>query len=200
MRNLAFWFGIAAAVPTICAYSRLARLVTQPTEVKPNLASWLLFLVIDGSIFYASLVAGVRTSMIVFGVFTLGCLLIVILTVRKSRVEFTLLEKVCLVLSASAFVGWKMTSSPELAVYLNVLVAVIATIPTIIQAWMTPEREDLGVWLYFSFGGVLNLFAVEKWDALNALPAVMVLLLQVVLAGILLRPRWKRFRIMVLGW
>ncbi|MEK7464346.1 MAG: hypothetical protein AAB617_01055 [Patescibacteria group bacterium] len=182
MQNIYTWIGFLAALFSVFAYVRLAKLVTNPSsDVAPNPASWLVWLAVDGSIFVSSLAAGVTTTMAVFAVYTIGCLVIVVLVFRTGKIEWKPFDVVCLVTSAIAFVAWKMTGDPKIAIYLNIAVATAGTVPTIAQGWLTPEQEDLRVWQYFLAGGFVNLFAVEKWDFVNGAPPVAVFILQVLL-------------------
>lgn len=169
---------------TVLAYVRLASLVykSSVSGVKPNIASWLPWLVVDGSVCFASIALGAITASILFGIFTLGAAVIIALVVKNGEIKLSTMDKVSLVLSAIAFVAWKLTSEPRMALYLNVFIAVMATIPTLRQALIDPRLEDGRVWLLFMAGGGASLFAIERWTMVDAFPAVVVFVLQIALA------------------
>lgn len=180
------WIGFLAALFSAFAYVRLARLMKDASsEVAPNLASWIVFAAVDASIFVSSLAAGVTTTMAVFAVYTVGSLVIVVLVFRQGKIKLMPFDVISLAVSTIAFIAWKMTGKPEVAIYLNISVAVMACLPTIRQAWLTPEKEDLRAWQYILAGGFVNLFAVEKWDFKNgAVPVAIVVLCIVIVYAI----------------
>ena len=107
---------------TVLAYVRLTKLVLNSKEsgVKPNIASWLPWLAVDASIFLASIALGEVIASIIFGIFTIGTLVVFSLIVKNGEIKLSWIDKTSLALSFIAIVMWKMTSEPELALYLNV--------------------------------------------------------------------------------
>lgn len=162
------------------AYGRLLRLLleSERSGIKPNIASWIPWLAVDISIFTASAYAGAMREAIIFGLYSLGCFVVISFLFNKGEIKLSVVDKVSLVVSLTAFIAWIATEDPEVAVYFNVAVAVFASIPTLVQAMRRPELEDGRVWFYFSFGGLANLLAVEVPDMLHMLPAFMVFVLQ----------------------
>ncbi len=183
MNSFPMWMGLLAGVPTIMAYVRLAKILNKPsTTIRPNLASWLPWLAVDASVFAASIAQHVVTTMVVFGVFTLGTITVLIIVIRKkAMMKFGLVDGASLVVSGLALVAWWLTGDAKLALYINVVVVVVATIPSIINAWDKPETQDLRVWSYFLAGGFINLFAVVEWDMKNGLVPVSVVVVQAAL-------------------
>ncbi len=174
---------VVMVVFTILAYMRQTNLVynSKISGVKPNIASWLPWLVVDASIFFASIALGEVKASIIFGIFTIGTLVTLSLIVRNGEIKLSKMDKISLTLSLIAIVMWKMTSQPEVALYLNIFIAVMASIPTLRQALIDPKLEDGRVWFYFSVGGGANLLTIEEWTMTAALPAVLVFLIQLAL-------------------
>ena len=197
MQNLSISL-IVMVIFTILAYVRLTKLVynSKDSGVKPNIASWLPWLVVDASIFLVSIALGEVTQSIIFGIFTIGTIVVLSLIVKNGEIKLKTVDKVSLALSIIAIVMWRMTNEPELALYLNVLVLVMASIPTLSQALIDPRLEDGQVWLYFSIGGGANIFSIEEWTMAAALPAMLVFIIQLALLYASSREeKWAKVRV-----
>jgi len=178
-------FTVLMVVFTIIAYVRLIRLLLQEEDsgVRPNIASWFTWLAVDVSLLAASMYAGAVREGIIFGIFAFGSFSVISLLFQKGEIKLSVLDQASLVVSFTALVAWIATNDPKIAVYLNVVVLTVASIPTLIQTIFQPELEDNRVWGYFFLGGLTNLLAVESWDMLHVFPAFTVLATQFVFFG-----------------
>lgn len=58
---------------------------------------------------------------------------------------------------------WFKTKNPVLSLYLNIIIDVGAVVPTVIDLWRDPAKEDRKTWLFSSGSTFINLWAVENW-------------------------------------
>ncbi len=192
------WIGIIAAIVSTAAYFPYAKaILTSKGQVHPNQASWIVWAVVDWSVFFSSIAAGVYQTAWVFLAFAVGSTFIAILSLRYGDSYWSKLDVFCLITSAVAFVMWKTTNTPETAIFLNIFVAIVGSIPTFTKSWSEPESEDKLTWAIFLVGGVLNVMAIKTFDWKDAAPPIAVALVQMAIVVLVsVRPRWNR----AVGW
>jgi hypothetical protein len=157
-------FGAAAAVVAACSYGRYIYKIRK-SNTEPNLATWVIWSVVGPIIFASYVVTGARDSAITTFVYALGPPIILAFMYRKGVVRLDKKDKLCLAASVFGFVLWIAFRNSMIALYINIIVDAGAAIPTLMDTWREPEKEDRLTWVLSVVASTTNLFAVEKWVA-----------------------------------
>jgi hypothetical protein len=145
-------------------------------EVKPILATWLLFALSTMLSFVTDLsetgVGGILTN---FFNLADSCAIVVILAVilcrKDTRRSFTLFEKLCMGSSLLVTLFW-FISGQNVPVHLAIqVILVIAYVPTLKHLWVsTTNTESLPMWFFDFFASALGL--VEPLRTMSLLPTI----------------------------
>jgi len=155
-------FGAVAAVVAAPAYVFYIRGIRRGNTV-PNLATWVIWSVVGPVIFASYVVTGARDSAMTALVYAVGPPVVLAFLCKRGIVRFDTKDKLFLVASVIGFALWIIFRNSMIALYINIIVDVGAAIPTIMDAWHTPELEDKTTWVFSTVATIINLFAVEHW-------------------------------------
>jgi hypothetical protein len=78
--------------------------------------------------------------------------------------EITRLDLACGVLATGGLVLWKITDTPDLAIFFGILADAIAAIPTAIKSFKEPETENPNLYLESSIAALITLLTIKAWD------------------------------------
>ena len=158
---------------------------------KPNRVSWLIWCVAPLIAFAAAWDAGVRWAALPTFVAGFGpCL--VLGASFANRNAYWKLERLDYVCGACAFLAlalWAITSDPSVAIVFSMMTGGLASVPTIVKEWRSPETESISAYLGGLVSGLSAFTAVTAWNLPSvAYPSYMVLI-SVILVAPLLRGR-----------
>lgn len=178
-----------AGLVTLMAYFPYSWAVLRKVAV-PKLSTWIVFLVMDILNLWSSIQLPNGPSLWVPASYTAGTTIILGLAIWKSKDRsFSLLEKACLFFSAVGLLILLITGNGMLGLILGLTILVVGVIPTYIQAWKEPEKEDLIAWSIFGLSATLNLLAPENQETVSQwMYSVVVLLVDVPIALMVARP------------
>jgi hypothetical protein len=134
-------------------------------QVRPNRASWLLWVIAPAVVFAGELDQGVGLrAVMTFGI-ALGPLLIVITSYATKAAYWKLgvLDWMCGGLSGLALALWAITESAAIAIILSIVSDALAAIPTIRKAVTHPQTENPLFFVCVSLGGALTLLTIQRW-------------------------------------
>ncbi len=152
---------LAANVPYIIAMLR--------GRIRPNRATWLIYLIVGVCGCASSYAAGVRDALGVALTYIIGPVVISLLAVSRGEGGWSRLDRSCLGLAALSLALWALTGDPVLAVVLTSIADLCGSIPTVLKAWHDPKSEDRLSWLMFASANLLNLLLIPYWSIGTAL-------------------------------
>jgi hypothetical protein len=175
------FFGILSAVIVIASYPIYIIRIWQ-RKIVPNITSWTIFVLVSFALFlssFSSSGAG-KNSWVTIGPIV-GCALILFSALLKSNEKsITCFDVFCLILAILSITLWFFTKQSEetaqYALYLGILADFAGLIPSINFLMKHPEKDRPAMWLIFSLGYFLSIFAIEKNTFANwLLPSFMTL-------------------------
>ncbi|GAM74708.1 hypothetical protein JCM19241_1051 [Vibrio ishigakensis] len=156
---------VTAIITAITVYSYVPYVLnTVRGNIKPHFYTWLIWALIGGiSITIAALGHG-GIGLIPIAIGAVSALIIAISTFKNAS-DATKSDKIFLAASLMAIPVWYFTSG-AVAALMAATINVIASIPTIRNAWINPSHETPSTWLLngIRFGAataVLNTISVE---------------------------------------
>jgi hypothetical protein len=143
-------------------------------RTKQNIAGWAVWSVLDGVTFFAS-IAGGNESPWLIGVFAVGSVVILILSLWRGDWKWELTETICTVGCAVAIFLW-WWQGPTWSIACSVAAMFIGGLPMVWDTWHRPHEQVSTTWMVFFLACAVSLAAVPAWTITFALyPAVGVL-------------------------
>lgn len=127
-----------------------------------NIATWLLWSVIDMSVLLSSLAAGAPAPFLSAG-FVAGAILVTITLLVKGDWQWTVVETVSAVIALVCLGLWYVAGPVVAVVSLTLGKYCVAGVPTLVSAYQHPERAQSWVWWLGTFGAATNIFAAGSW-------------------------------------
>ena len=134
-------------------------------EIKPDRVTWWIIALVSGMISVNYWQIGAHETIWLPVAYTLGSLIIAILSLTYGEGAFRLhmLDRVCLAGALLSALVWWWLSAPFLSLLMNVCTEFVGLIPTIVKAYKRPWTEDKMAWTITSSASLLNLFAIDQW-------------------------------------
>ncbi|HSX32462.1 MAG TPA: hypothetical protein VLF43_04310 [Candidatus Saccharimonadales bacterium] len=154
-------FGLAAGIIGVVGYAPYIRDVLKRTT-KPDRASWLIWTLEYGVLFFAQLATGATGSLWLVGLQTLGVIAVFALSFRYGigsidKRNAGLLVCICLALGA-----WYFTNNASVALLIALAVEASGVILTAKKVHRYPGSETLSFWALVGVAGAMGIPAIEK--------------------------------------
>ena len=133
-------------------------------KTRPHAFSWLVWSILSGIAFAASLVKQGGAGSWVAGFTAVTYLVIFLLSLWKGVKDFPLIDWICIALAGVSLVLWWLTKDPTLSVITIVVTDTLAFIPTFRKSYHNPSQETASVYAIYFFIWILALFAVESYS------------------------------------
>lgn len=129
---------------------------------KPNLASWLIWVLAPGVGGFVALSKGAGISVLPIFMAALIPFIVVLIGVfrKDSYWKFSFLDYICLILSFIAMVFWLFTEEGNLATIFAILADLIAFVPTYVKSWNHPDTETVTPYFSGSFNSALSMLTL----------------------------------------
>lgn len=181
--------GIIAASFGIAGYVLYIRSILQGFT-RPHIFTWLIYVIIDGTICAAQLAGGGGAGAFVVAIGVVANAAIVILSFRRGEKHITRSDWACFVLALLAIPLWWLTSDPLSAIVILVVANLLAYIPTFRKSYAKPHEESASIWALDVLRFGISIFALSALNLTTVLfPATVVLSNAVMTSTILLRRR-----------
>ena len=148
-------------------------------KVKPNLISWGVWAILGLAILLTFRSSGATSNVwpALFG-FTNPLVIFILAYKRGERKMPDTLEIICAVIGILAIILWCFVRGSvefsQYALYVAIVADGFAAIPTIIFIWGNPDGDRPLMWLLFSIGYGISIFAIENHNFANyVLPVYM---------------------------
>jgi hypothetical protein len=139
MGILATIIGLYATVPYVIAILK--------GKTKPHQFSWLIFVIMNGIVLFSQFFEGGRESVLITLTFFIGSLIIFFLSLKYGTRDTSKWDKLLLTLALLTIVIWVLTRSNEAAIWLTLVIDVIATSMIILKLRKEPKSEDPKAWI-----------------------------------------------------
>ncbi len=171
------FFGLIAGILSIIAYVPYIFSILKDST-KPNRASWWVWLAMNVIILASYRSAGADTTIFVLVSYSVGTIVVALLSLKYGEGGWTSFDRNCLIVSAIGLVLWSVFSSPLPALLINIAVDLIGGLPTIRKAYYKPETENKAAWALFFAGSIFNIIAIDKFEfAIVIYPVAMFLVI-----------------------
>ncbi|MFZ3009572.1 MAG: hypothetical protein WA030_00950 [Candidatus Microsaccharimonas sp.] len=139
MGILATILGLYATVPYVIAILK--------GKTKPHQFSWLIFVIMNGIVLFSQYFEGGRESVLITLTFFIGSLLIFFLSLKYGTRDTSKWDKLLLTLALLTIIVWVITRSNEAAIWLTLVIDIIATSMIILKLRKQPKSEDPKAWV-----------------------------------------------------
>ena len=179
--------GYAAGAISLAGFLPYAVAIVR-RRARPNRATWIIWSVVSALLFasYDASVGGAARWVPLSD--AIGTAVIAVLSFRHGEGGLGRFDRACLGLAGVSAVGWGLSGSAEVALGMNVFVAVLGALPTVRKAYLDPASESLLTWCIFLSGNALNLVAIEAWSLKSATYPLYAALVAALVVALLLAP------------
>lgn len=139
MGILATIVGLYATVPYVVAVLK--------GRTKPHQFSWLIFTIMNGIVLFSQFFEGGRESVLITLTFFVGSLLIFLLSLKYGTRDTSRWDKLLFSFALLTIVIWAITRSNDAAIWLTLVIDVIATTMIILKLRKQPKSEDPKPWI-----------------------------------------------------
>ncbi|MFW0838026.1 MAG: hypothetical protein ACKKL5_03420 [Candidatus Komeilibacteria bacterium] len=159
--NTVLWGQLAGACSTIAFLPYIVSILRKKSS--PNRATWIIWTVVSGVIAGSYYAVGATSTIWVPVGYTIGSLIIAILSLKYGEGGLERLDKNCFIVSVLGLLGWLVSSSPLVALFANMVADSSGSLPTIKKVFKDPTSEDKLTWLLFWLGALANVLAIDDW-------------------------------------
>lgn len=163
-------------------------------RTRPSRASWLIWAVLGSSILASYHSSGATDTIWIPVIYAIMPIIIFLLSIKYGIGGYTRLDIICLLGAVVGLIAWKLTDSPQTALYLNILVDGLGFIPTFKKAYLQPESESRLAWIIGASATLLNLLAINTWKLDIALYPIYLAVFNTIVAILLIGIVQKRFK------
>lgn len=149
----------------------------------PALVSWGTWLFLSVIAASASFASGAIASGIISSALVLECLLIIVFSINRGRVTYSLFDGLCQLGALAALFLWWWTDDPFLALVFFVAIDALGALPTFRHAWRRPREETLSTFTLSIVGNSLMLLAVPVYTISEVLVPAYLLSINIILSG-----------------
>lgn len=167
--------GIVAGVLALAGYIPYIYSIFKG-QTRPNQASWIIWTVVGGLLAVSYFAEGDANAIWLPIGYFVGPLLVAILSLRYGYMEWSKLDKACLVAAMISIIPWLLVKDATITLLMNVLIDSTGAIPTIVKTYKEPETEDFTAWLIFFAANTIQLFAINSWNLSVIYPVYLFLL------------------------
>ena len=97
------------------------------------------------------------------GMSLLGCLIILLLSIKRGMGGWAKLDIVSLMIAGIGICLWQVTRNPILALYFSILADFSGSVPTLIKAYRYPQTESPIFFFISGLSSGSNLLAHDTW-------------------------------------
>lgn len=142
---------------------------------KPHPFSWLIWGLLDTTVFAAQIVKGAGAGSWAMAVTLVFTFVIAGISFRKGEMRITRIDWVCLAGGLGGIAAWALTSDPLYGVIIVTLTNAAAMIPTMRKSYLRPHEETMSMYALAVAKWVPALLAMESFTPTNWLfPASLV--------------------------
>lgn len=140
---------LTAAISTVIAVYSIIPYVTEVIKgnTRPHQLSWLVFVIMNGIVFFSQYFEGGRGSILIALAFFVGSLLVLGLSFRYGTRDTSKWDKLLFGFALITIVVWFLTRSNATAIWLTLIIDVAATSMIILKLRSQPRSESAKPWI-----------------------------------------------------
>lgn len=115
-------------------------------RTKPHQFSWIIFAIMNVIITVSQFLEGGRSSVLISLAFAIGCVVNVILSFRYGTRGTSRFDVLLFGLALTTIAAWTITESNAVAIWLTVVIDVLATAMIVLKIAAEPDSEDPFPW------------------------------------------------------
>lgn len=155
--------GLTAGVLSIAGYVPYVISILRKKTL-PNKATWIIWTIVGGLLAFSYVAEGdPNTIWLPIGYFV-GPLVVAILSFWYGYMEWTRLDKICLIAAIISVIPWILSSNATATLLINVFIDSTGAIPTLVKTFREPETEDFVAWFIFLVANTLQVVAISYWN------------------------------------
>lgn len=159
-------FGILSVGIGIVSYLPYFRDIYRGTT-KPHPFSWLIWGILDTTVFAAQVVKGAGAGSWATAVTLFFTFIIAIVSFKRGEKRITITDWVCLIGALGGITLWLFTSDPFYAVLVVTVTNSLAMIPTIRKSFMRPFEETASMYALAVLKWIPAIFAMQSFTPTN---------------------------------
>src|SRR5258706_8638907 len=129
-------------------------------KTKPHQLSWLVFVIMNGIVFFSQYFAGGRASVLISLAFFIGSFIIFLLSLKFGIRNSSKWDKSLFAFALCTIIIWYLTKSNTVAIWLTLLIDLAATTMTILKIKAEPHSEDPLPWTIASVAYVFTILTL----------------------------------------
>jgi len=182
-------FGLASLVLSVVGHIFYIRSIFVD-GTKPHPFTWLLFTILDGTVFLVQFLHGGGPGAWLLGLTTIFGGIVFVISLVKGEKRIATIDWICLLAALAGIATWIVTNNPFYAVALACMTELVAKAPTFRKSYLRPHEESITIWISGIINFTLSLIALTSHTFTTVLfPAVIIITNVLLVAMILLRRR-----------
>src|SRR5579859_3201994 len=157
------FIGLLAGILAGISYIPYARDILRH-RVKPERASWLIWVVLAGIAFFSQLAKGATQSLWLTGLDSLGALTVLLLSLHFGVGGLKRRDVAALIIAAVGLLLWHFTHNALYALLISMGIDAAGTILTVWKTFEDPASETYTMWLLVSIASILALISVGRYN------------------------------------
>lgn len=130
---------ISTAIAIYCTIPYIIAILRGKT--KPHQLSWLVFVIMNGIVFFSQYLEGGRQSILIALTFLIGSLAVLLLSLKYGTRNTSGWDKLLFVLAILTMLVWLFTKNNVIAIWLTVIIDMAATTMMILKVHAQPNSE-----------------------------------------------------------
>lgn len=193
MDQLGQTLGIVAGIISFSAYIFYIIAIIKG-HTKPSRATWFILAFISVVILASYDASGAENTIWVAVANAGASVVIALLSIKNGVGGSTKLDKFSFLGSLFSLLLWWYFNSALVALTANLMIDLLALLPTLRKSWYNPESEDRFAWLLTFIGNTLNLFAVDQLLFSVIIYPIYFFLVDGIIVWFLCRPLFKNIK------
>lgn len=164
-------------------------------KAKPNIVSWSLWSLTALIAFAAQIYKGGGSEALVTLAIAFGPLAVIAVAVLKGAQSLTLtrLDVWCLSLAIAGIIIWIRTKDPLLALLMSIVADILASIPTVVKSYLTPQTESAAAYSLSIISMIATLLTIRQWNVMSWAFPLYILVINLTFVTLILLPKRLRY-------
>lgn len=164
-------------------------------KAKPNIVSWSLWSLTALIAFAAQIDKGGGSEALVTLAIAFGPLAVIAVAVLKGAQSLTLtrLDVWCLSLAIAGIILWIRTKDPLLALLMSIVADILASIPTVVKSYLTPQTESAAAYSLSIISMIVTLLTIRQWNVMSWAFPLYILVINLTFVTLILLPKRLRY-------
>ena len=152
---------ISSVLTLVCPIPYIIDIIKGNT--KPRVVSWLVWSVLGGISFIASLAEHQYPTAALLLCMTIADMIVVVLGWKNGDRKISKIDLTCLAGATIGIILWITFNSPSFAVVVMILTDFIGGVPTLVHVWNKPHEETVATFAISFVAAVLTMTTIKDW-------------------------------------